>query len=210
VRAWGILSLAIGCSPYVRPLPPLRPIDRERRLAFGASARAAVLTEVLFALPGDYVLGQQSAFGCRRKWKLTLKNAHLDMTGRDYQELFAAGMLDYGYPVNQAPDLLVNARVVDLIFNYCTPDVMNDEYRKVGNAYLRVEWTVVARNGGKVLYREFTEGETPQEINTPVGTPGILRPAFSDAVHRLATSEGYRAVIASPVLPRLITMSERK
>ena len=171
MRAWGILSLAVACS-YVRPLPPLPPIDRGQRFRFGASAREAVLTEVLFALPGDYFLGQQSAFGCSRKWKLYLKDAHLDMTGRDYQELFAAGMLDHGYPVNHAPDLLVKARIVDLIFNYCTPDVMHDEYRKVGNAYLRVEWTVVARADGKVLYREITEGETPQEINTPAGRPG--------------------------------------
>lgn len=215
-RSWfatGLLAACHASTTYVKkPLPRLDPVsnaERQQKLAFGDGARKAQLSAVVFDLPADYYLGQQAtgSGGCETSWPLLLKDAHFDTAFQDFNELFIGAMRMHGYPIDagtslfepaKTGDLLVAARVVDAVFNYCTPDIRSDMYRKIGNAHLKIEWSVYSSRDRTIILKTVTEGTTPAELETPAGRPGILRPAFVDAVHRLALSELYRALIAAP------------
>jgi hypothetical protein len=210
--AAGLLAACHSTAYVKKSLPPLAALsnaEQQQKIPFGDGARKAQLTAVAFDLPADYYLGRQAAGsgGCERSWPLLLKDAHFDTAFQDFNELFIGAMRMHGYPIDagtslfepaKAADLLVAARVVDAVFNYCTPDVRSDMYRKIGNAYLRIEWSVYSSRDRTIILKTVTEGTTPAELETPAGRPGILRPAFVDAVHRLALSESYGAVIAAP------------
>lgn len=215
MRFWWVLLLATGCasippstvhtlpppSRHRRALParaPLSDAARTQRLHFGRTARDAALIAFAFDLPANFLLGEQSAYSCKDSWALKFSDARLDMTVRDYDDLFIDAMRAHGYSVSDGPrELEIWGRVMDAIFNYCTPDIGHDEYRKIGNAWLKIEWTVTEVGSRTPIYQEVTEGQTRPELETPLGRQGIIKPAFVDAVHRLALSEKFRTLFGS-------------
>jgi hypothetical protein len=221
VHSWIAVALLAAChgsTAFVKkPLPRLDPVsnlERQQKFAFGDGSSKAQLTAVTFDLPADYHLGTKASGygGCEDAGRLLLKDAYFDTAFQDFNELFIGAMRMHGYPIDagislfepaKTGDLLVAARVVDAVFNYCTPDIAKDFYRKIGNAYLKIEWSVYSSRDRRIILKTVTEGTTPAQVDTPAGRPGILRPAFVDAVHRLALSESYRALVGAPTNRRI-------
>jgi serine protease Do len=211
------LSLIQGlcaCASYKKPLPsiaPARPNASPQVFKFSDKARQTRLAAVVFDLPVDHRFGQSAvgAGGCHLKQPMVNMRGRFQFEVDRYTDLFNAVMKKHGYPVEDAveifrdskdrvADLQVGARIVDATINECYPGLGTSPYKTVGDAYLKVEWSVYSNLEKKVVYAATTEGSTYTEVESDIGELGIVRTALADALERLAIDPKYREVIDPP------------
>jgi hypothetical protein len=208
--------LACAGTRYEKPLPPVPRIsdaDLSKKFSFAVDGRELALAAVAFDLPADYVLGQNS-YGvdgvCTEAQASVNSSRWFGADLKYFTDVFADVMRQHGYRVNpgttvvpggQPEDLRVGARVFEAVCNFCTPRLVDRNGRKIGNAYLKIAWSVYSNLERKVVFEITTEGTTYSKIESNLGLEGLLRIAFADAAQRLALSEGYRALLTPAITP---------
>lgn len=206
-------ALVLGCASYKKPLPAvndgIRPDAQPVVFKLSDKAKQARLDTVVFNLPMGYRYGEVSAgTSCRTRQPAVNTKPSFELELTRYADVFGSVMRSHGYPVEKdvelfkdanerVADLRVGARIVDATVNECFPNY-RDELKVLGSAYLKIEWSVYSALEKKVVFTTTTEGTTYGEIESAVGEPGILRPALSDAVERLARTAAYRDLIDQP------------
>lgn len=203
---------------YKKDLPPVAPAQEASASApevykFSSNARQTRLSAIVFDLPAGYRYGESAVTyygykGCAVKAPLVNTKGRFSLQTDKYVDLFENVMKKHGYPVEDATamfedskervaDLKIGARIFEAALNECYPDPRND-LNGTGNAYLKIEWSVYSTLEKKVLLSTITEGTTYRDVETAIGELGFLRPAFADALERLATSAKYREVVDPP------------
>jgi S1-C subfamily serine protease len=197
-------------TSYKKPLPAVAPQTREPLvLKFSDRAHQARLTTIVFDLPMGYGYGE-SATGtkgsCGRKRPLVNTHGSFEYETKKFADVFNQVMKTHGYPVEnevelfqdskeRVADLLVGARIIEATLNECFPEILENDLKVIGTAYLKIEWSVYATLEKKVVFVATNEGSTYGEVESAIGEAGILRPALADAVRRLAASTAYRDVV---------------
>jgi len=179
--------------------------------SFSDNARQTRFAAFAVDLPPDHAFGEAATGvgNCRNKSLMTNSRDHFHFAHSDFADVFDAIMKRHGYPVEDAvelfpgskvrtADLDVGARIVDAITNECYPGVGTRPFFVVGDAYLKIEWSVFSRLEKKVILTVTTEGSTYTQVESEIGYRGIVRPAFADALERLATDPKYRDVVDPP------------
>jgi S1-C subfamily serine protease len=215
LRAGVALSVAAGlcaCTSYKKPLPSIAPMRSEQVFKFSDLAKQARLSAIVFDLPPGYRYGEEG-FGtsgsCYRKHPMVNMRGRFEFEVAKYTDLFNSVMKMHGYPVDEQielfrdskeriADVQVAARIIEATLNECRPEVVDNDMKVVGNAYLKVEWSVYSTIQRKVIFTAITEGSTYQDVESTIGETGIVRPALADAVERLAMVPGYREAIDPP------------
>ena len=211
-----VLVSALACAtPYKKELPAVAPVQgpvaAPAVYTFSERARQSRLTAIVFDLPAGYRYGEAAAGyygGCREKQPLVNTKGRFSFDTEKYVDLFNGVMKKHGYPVedltemfhdskDRVADLQIGARIIEATLNECYPDHRND-LKATGNAYLKIEWSVYSTLEKRVLLTITTEGSTYREVESSIGEAGIIRPAFADALERLATSPKYRDVVDPP------------
>jgi serine protease Do len=204
----------LGCATYKKPLPavaPARVSPAPEVYKFSEKALQTRLTVIVFDLPAGYRYGEASAgYGsCYSKQPLVNTKGRFQFETERYIDLFTGVMKRHGYPVedqseifqdakDRVADLRVGARIVEATINECYPDMGRNDLKATGSAYLKIEWSIYSTLEKKVLLTTTTEGSTYGDVESAIGEPGILRPAFADALERLATSAKYRETVDPP------------
>lgn len=207
---------ACAGTRYEKPLPPIPRIseaDLAKKFSF-VDGRDLTLAAVAFDLPADYILGQTS-YGldgvCTEAEASVNSRRWFGAELKYFTDIFADVMRQHGYPVDpgttvfpggRPEELRVGARVVEAVCNFCTPRLIDRNARKIGNAYLKIAWSVYSNLERKVVFEITTEGTTYSKIESKLGLEGLLRVAFADAAQRLALSEGYRALLTPAATPQ--------
>jgi serine protease Do len=211
-----IFLLACAGTRYEKALPAVPRIseaDSARKFSFTADGRELRLSAVVFDLPADYILGQASSGldGVCTKAQASVNGGRwFGAELKYFTDVFADVMRQHGYPVDpgttvfpgaRPEELRVGARVFEAVCNFCTPQLGDRNARKIGNAYLKIAWSVYSNLERKVIFETTTEGTTYSKIETNLGLEGLLRVAFADAAQRLALSDGYRALLTQAATP---------
>jgi S1-C subfamily serine protease len=220
-----LLSAGVcACASYTKPLPSLAPRNEAgsaetfKTFKFSERARVARLTTIVFDLPTGYSLGEFASgnSGCHNQRQSVNTGGSFKLDIAKYRDVFSGIMKNHGYPVDdqvelfqdskeRVADLQVGARVIEVTLNECFPNMIQNNLRAIGNAYLKIEWSVYSTIEKKVVFVTDTEGSTYTEIESAIGEPGILRPAMADAVERLASDAKYREIVDPPTVIRVAT-----
>jgi len=209
------LSVAAGlcaCASYKKPLPSIAPTRSGQVFKLSDRAKQAKLATIVFDLPPGYRYGEAgsgTSGSCYRKQPLVNTRGRFEFEVAKYSDLFNSVMKMHGYPVDEqielfrdskdrVADVHVAARILEATLNECYPNVVDNELKVVGNAYLKVEWSVYSTMEKKVIFTAITEGSTYKDVESTIGETGIVRPALADAVERLAVVPGYREAIDPP------------
>jgi S1-C subfamily serine protease len=207
--------LCACATTYKHPLPEVAPLGAAPApevFKLSDKARQTKLATIVFDLPMGHRYGE-SAWGfhgnCSKKEPLVNTDGPFNLDTKKYSDVFSAAMKRHGYAVEsevelfkdsleRVADLQVGARIVAATVNECYPNVSDNKLKVVGNAYLKIEWSVYSILEKKVLFTTTTEGSTYTDIESAMGQAGLLRPALSDAAEKLAMNRGYREVIDPP------------
>jgi serine protease Do len=203
-----------ACGGYKKALPPIQPPQQSvapEVFKFSPKARQTKLSAIVFDLPVGHRYGEVSAgYGsCYNKQPMMNTKGRFDFDLTKYSDLFGTVMKRHGYPVEEdvevfrdskerVADLQVAARIVGATINECYPDVGSNQMKARGDAYLKIEWSVYSTIEKKVIFTNVTEGSTYDEVKSDIGELGIVRPAFADALERLAIDLKYREVVDPP------------
>ena len=211
------LLASLACATtYKRALPPVAPVQETSPSGpevykFSDKARQTRLAAILFDLPVGYRYGEAAGgfYGsCHEKQPLINTKGRMSFDTERYADLFNAVMKKHGYPVDdktemfqdskeRLADLKIGARIFEATLNECFPDIRNN-LKAAGSAYLKIEWSVYSTIEKKVVLTAVTEGSTYTEIESNLGEDGIIRPAFADALERLARNPKYLEVVDPP------------
>ncbi len=205
--------LLCACIPPSKPLPRLAPIAPAARPIppLSANARQVRLKTFVVDLPMGHTYGRESwgEGGCYQHQATVNTQGRFELDLARYIDVFNSVMRRSGFSVEEdlelfagtkerVADLHVAARVVDATVNECYPAVLSNKLKASGSAWLKIEWSVYSTIDKKVVFSTVTEGSTYGTLDSTIGQPGILRPAFQDAVTRLALDDGWRTVIDPP------------
>jgi serine protease Do len=214
LAAFAVLSACAGGS--VKPLPAIAAAPKPAVYKLSDKARQSKLVALVFDVPIGTRLGTRGWgwYGgrCSRNEAYVVTQGRILLEHRKYGDLFAAAMKERGYSVEdesemfrdsteRVADLQVGARIVAATINRCEPKVNESSTILTGSAYLKIEWSVYSTLEKKVIFTATTEGATGPEVQSEIGEPGILRPAFADAAQRLAGSSAYLAIVDPPAAP---------
>jgi S1-C subfamily serine protease len=211
-----LMALLACAKTYKKDLPPVAPAQGTSASApevykFSDKAHETRLAAIVFDLPVGYRYGEAAGGyygGCRDKQPLVNTKGRFSFDTEKYVDLFNAIMKKHGYPVEdltelfqdskeRVADLKIGARIVEATLNECYPDPRNN-LKATGSAYLKIEWSVYSMLEKKVVLTTVTEGSTYSDVESSIGEAGLIRPAFADALERLARNSKYREVVDPP------------
>jgi serine protease Do len=208
-----LVAGAAACATPPKPLPVVAPAPKIEPFKLSAKAKQSKLVAVVFDVPLGTNIGtygwSQSGSRCARPEPLVNSDGRTTLEHEKYLDIYNSAMKARGYGVEdeseifrdtneRVADLKVAARIVGAVLNECqssgNKQVMN------GSAWLKIEWSIYSNLEKKVIFTTVTEGSTNGEVHSDYGQPGLTRPAFADAVARLAASAAYFAVVDPPAV----------
>jgi S1-C subfamily serine protease len=223
-----LLCTLVACAGYKKSLNSVPPPRAATPVLYKFSDKAlsARLATIVLDLPVGYEYGELSFGlwgGCANKRKLINTNGRIRLDEKRYVDIFTNVMKSHGYPVDEdremfkdtsdrVADLQVGARVIEAAINQCYPETTKSQQRGSGSASFKIEWSVYSMIEKKIVYTTTNTGSTYGEVETEIGETGILRPAFAEALERLAADDRYRALAdnndaasaaASPAVARI-------
>jgi S1-C subfamily serine protease len=211
----GVVALLAACAANPpKPLPGLDPAPRVEAVKVSERARQSKLVAFVFDVPLGTHIGTHSWgwYGgrCSKSEPFIVSEKRFNLDHGKYADLFVSAMRARGLPVEEegemfadqkdrVADLRVGARLVAMVLNECQAKMGEQNHFYTGNAWLKIEWSVYSNLEKKVVFTFMTEGSTGvQDVQSEIGEPGILRPAFADAAARLAGNPAYLAVVDPP------------
>jgi S1-C subfamily serine protease len=217
-----LLSIAVtawACLPPPKPLPSLPTQSHAANLPSTPPSDKALqvkLKAFVIDVPMGHVYGQEAwgfqGSSCTEQRNSVNTEGRFEFDVAKYGDVFKAVLMRRGFPVEddlelfagtkkRVADLQVAARVIDATLNECYPDVSRNKLKATGSAWLKVEWSLYSTLEKKIVVSVVTEGSTYGQVASTIGQPGILRPAFEDAVERLARSDAFRKAVDPPSAP---------
>jgi serine protease Do len=199
-----------GCSAPRIALPALAQDVSERPNFAGRSPRMVNLDSLNLDVPVGSSIGE-AKFGwtgsCRSPRPLTYKHGSVKLATATYLGMFKDVMQAAGIPVEQPArfsgeevkkaDLNFAATIQEMTLDICFPEVGKDKDHAIGEAYVKVEWSVFSPVERKVVYSATTQGRSPPNFETRLADDGIITEALRDSLGRLLTQPGFDAAITT-------------
>jgi serine protease Do len=209
-----LLAVAVAaCANHKKALPDVPPPAAEKKPDFaGRSPRMVSLDSLNIDISPGTHLGELKAGwvgSCTNPRPLTYKHGMVKLSTTNYRSMFKDVMQASGIPVEQPArftgeevkkaDLNFAGTIQEMALNACFPQLGKDQSYAIGEAYLKVEWSVFSPVERKVVYSATTQGRSPTAFETRLADDGLIAEAMRDSLVRFLAQPGLEAtLIAAP------------